>query len=38
MLLLIAYYHYGNRGDNDRPNDLRAYEALCRRYQRSSYP
>jgi uncharacterized phiE125 gp8 family phage protein len=38
MLLLIAYYHYANRGDNDRPNDLRAYEALVRRYQRSSYP
>jgi uncharacterized phiE125 gp8 family phage protein len=38
MLLLIAYYHYGNRGENDRPNDLRAYEALVRRYQRSSYP
>jgi uncharacterized phiE125 gp8 family phage protein len=38
MLLLIAYYHYGNRGDNDRPNDLRAYENLVRRYQRSSYP
>jgi uncharacterized phiE125 gp8 family phage protein len=38
MLLLIAYYHYGNRGDNDRPNDLRAYENLVRRYMRSSYP
>ena len=38
MLLLIAYNHYGNRGDNDRPNDLRAYEALVRRYMRSSYP
>jgi uncharacterized phiE125 gp8 family phage protein len=38
MLLLIAYYHYGNRGDNDRPNDLRAYEALVARYMRSSYP
>ena len=38
MLLLIAYYHYGNRGDNDRPNDLRAYENLVRRYLRSTYP
>jgi uncharacterized phiE125 gp8 family phage protein len=38
MLLLIAYYQYGNRGDNDRPNDQRAYEALVRRYMRSSYP
>ena len=38
MLLLIAYYHYSNRGDNDRPNDSRAYENLVRRYMRSSYP
>lgn len=38
MLLLIAYYHLGNRGENDRPNDLRAYEALVRRYMRSTYP
>lgn len=38
MLLLIAYYHYGNRGDNDRSNDQRAYESLVRRYMRSSYP
>jgi uncharacterized phiE125 gp8 family phage protein len=38
MLLLVAYYHYSNRGDNDRPNDLRAYEALVRRFMRSSYP
>lgn len=38
MLLLIAYYHLGNRGDNDRPNDLRAYENLLRRYLRSTYP
>lgn len=38
MLLLITYYQYGNRGDNDRPNDLRAYEALVRRYMRSTYP
>lgn len=38
MLLLITYYHFGNRGDNDRPNDLRAYESLVRRFMRSTYP
>ena len=38
MLLLITYYQYGNRGDNDRPNDMRAYEALVRRFMRSTYP
>lgn len=38
MLLAITYNHFGNRGDNDRPNDQRAYEALVRRYQRSTYP
>lgn len=38
MLLLIAYYHFGNRGDNDRPNDQRAYENLVKRYMRSTYP
>lgn len=38
MLLLVAYYHYANRGDNDRQNDMRAYESLVRRYMRSSYP
>ena len=38
MLLLIAYYHYSNRGDNDRPNDQRAYEALVRKFMRSTYP
>jgi uncharacterized phiE125 gp8 family phage protein len=38
MLLLIAYYHYGNRGDNDRPNDMRAYDNLVTRYMRMSYP
>lgn len=38
MLLLITYYQFSNRGDNDRPNDNRAYEALVRRYMRSSYP
>jgi uncharacterized phiE125 gp8 family phage protein len=38
MLLLITYYHFGNRGDNDRQNDRRAYESLVRRYMRSTYP
>lgn len=38
MLLAITYAQYGNRGDNDRPNDQRAYEALVRRYMRSTYP
>jgi uncharacterized phiE125 gp8 family phage protein len=38
MLLLVAYNHYGNRGDNDRPNDLKAYESLVRRYMRAGYP
>jgi uncharacterized phiE125 gp8 family phage protein len=38
MLLLVAYYHYSNRGDNDRANDLRAYENLVKRYMRSTYP
>lgn len=38
MLLNITYNQYGNRGDNDRPNDQRAYEALVRRYMRSTYP
>jgi uncharacterized phiE125 gp8 family phage protein len=38
MLLLIAYYQYGNRGENDRPNDLKTYEALVTRFTRSTYP
>lgn len=38
MLLLIGYYFEANRGDNDRPNDLRAYESLVARYMRSTYP
>ncbi len=38
MLLLITYNHFGNRGDNDRQNDLRSYESLVRRYMRSTYP
>lgn len=38
MLLLVGYYFDGNRGDNDRPNDFRAYERLVMRFMRSSYP
>lgn len=38
MLLLIGYYFDGNRGDNDRANDLRAYEALVNKFMRASYP
>jgi uncharacterized phiE125 gp8 family phage protein len=38
MLLLVGYYFDANRGDNDRPNDMRAYERLVMRYMRSSYP
>jgi uncharacterized phiE125 gp8 family phage protein len=38
MLLLVGYYHLGNRGDNDRGNDMAAYERLVARYMRSSYP
>lgn len=38
MLLLVGYYFDSNRGDNDRPNDMRAYEALVARFMRSTYP
>jgi uncharacterized phiE125 gp8 family phage protein len=38
ILLLVAYYHYANRGDNDRQNDQKAYEALVRRFLRAGYP
>jgi uncharacterized phiE125 gp8 family phage protein len=38
MLLLVAYYHASNRGDNDRPNDRRAYESLVQKFMRSTYP
>lgn len=38
MLLLVGYYGFGNKGDNDRPNDLRAYENLVLKFMRSSYP
>jgi uncharacterized phiE125 gp8 family phage protein len=37
MLLLVGYY-FEQHGDNDRLYDMRAYEALVRRYMRSSYP
>lgn len=38
MLLYVGYLFRGNRGDDDRPNDLRAYEALVARHMRSTYP
>jgi uncharacterized phiE125 gp8 family phage protein len=38
MLLLVGYYFDANRGDNDRPNDLAAYEKLVKRFMRSTYP
>lgn len=38
MLLYVGYLFRGNRGDDDRPNDLKAYEALVTRHMRSSYP
>lgn len=37
MLLLVGYY-FEQRGDNDRANDMRAYEALVAKNIRSSYP
>lgn len=38
VLLYVGYLFRGNRGDDDRPNDLRAYEALVSRHMRSNYP
>lgn len=38
VLLLVGYYFASNRGDNDRPNDMRAYERLVDHCQRSTYP
>lgn len=38
ILLYVGYLFRGNRGDDDRPNDLRAYEALVLRHMRSTYP
>jgi uncharacterized phiE125 gp8 family phage protein len=38
MLLLVGYYFDSNRGDNDRVNDLRAYESLVAKFMRASYP
>jgi uncharacterized phiE125 gp8 family phage protein len=38
MLLLVGYYFDGNRGENDRPNDMKAYESLVARFIRASYP
>lgn len=38
MLLYVGYLFRGNRGDDDRSNDLKAYEALVARHMRSTYP
>jgi len=38
MLLLVGYYFDANRGENDKANDKRAYEALVSKFMRSSYP
>ena len=38
MLLLVGYYFDANRGENDKANDKRAYEALVNKFMRSSYP
>lgn len=38
MLLYVGYLFRGNRGDDDRSDDLRAYEALVIRHMRSTYP
>ena len=38
ILLLVGYYFDANRGDNDRPNDMRAYESLVTRFMRAGYP
>lgn len=38
ILLYMGYLFRGNRGDDDRPNDLRAYEALVLKHMRSTYP
>lgn len=38
VLLLVGYYFASNRGDNDRPQDMRAYERLVQHHLRSTYP
>lgn len=38
VLLLVGYYFGQNRGDNDRPNDMRAYKNLVNQFIRDSYP
>jgi len=38
ILLLVGYYFDANRGENDRPNDQKAYENLVNKFMRSNYP
>lgn len=38
VLLLVGYYFAANRGDNDKPQDMRAYERLVQHHLRSTYP
>lgn len=38
ILLLVGYYFAANRGDNDKPADMRAYERLVQHHLRSTYP
>lgn len=38
ILLYVGYLFRGNRGDDDRPSDLKAYESLVARHMRSTYP
>lgn len=38
VLLLVGYYFAQNRGDNDRPNDMAAYQRLKNQLLRSTYP
>lgn len=38
ILLLVGYYFAANRGDNDKPNDMRAYERLVQHQLRATYP
>ena len=38
ILLLVGYYFRGNKGDDDRAHDQKAYERLVAKNVRSSYP
>lgn len=38
VLLLVGYYFAKNRGDNDGPSDMKAYERLVQHHLRSTYP